>query len=82
MILEEWLWDKEDGRLFVDLTYHRVYEWIARLGKMLQIQAWLIPEHTNQVKKPKLIYLESQLVRIWLMGFMGRMPNKYQSFKN
>ena len=57
--LEEWLWDKEDGRLFIDLTYHRVYEWIARLGKMLQIQAWLIPEHKSGEKTKAHIFRKS-----------------------
>ncbi len=57
--LEEWLWDKDDGRLFVDLTYHRVYEWIARLGKMLQIQAWLIPEHKSGEKTKAHIFRKS-----------------------
>ena len=57
--LEEWLWDKEDGRLFVDLTYHRVYEWIVRLGKMLQIQAWLIPEYKSGEKTKAHIFRKS-----------------------
>ncbi len=57
--LEEWLWDKEDGRLFIDLTYHRVYEWIARLGKMLQIQAWLIPEYKSGEKTKAHIFRKS-----------------------
>jgi integrase len=57
--LEEWLWDKDDGRLFVDLTYHRVYEWIVRLGKMLQIQAWLIPEYKSGEKTKAHIFRKS-----------------------
>ncbi len=57
--LEEWLWDKDEGRLFVDLTYHRVYEWIVRLGKMLQIQAWLIPEYKSGEKTKAHIFRKS-----------------------
>ena len=57
--LEEWLWDKDEGRVFVDLTYHRVYEWIVRLGKMLQIQAWLIPEYKSGEKTKAHIFRKS-----------------------
>lgn len=57
--LELWLSFKDNGRLFPDLTYHRVYEWIIKLGKILNIQAWVIPESKSGEKTKAHIFRKS-----------------------
>lgn len=57
--LELWLSFKDEGRLFPDLTYHRVYEWIVKLGKKLNIQAWIIPEYKSGEKTKAHIFRKS-----------------------
>ena len=39
--LASYLAAKDDGRLFVGLTYNTFYPWLKRLGKMLEIPSWI-----------------------------------------
>lgn len=57
--LSIWLNDKEQGDLFPNLTYHRVYSWIIKLGKILDIQAWIIPESKSGEKTKGHIFRKS-----------------------
>lgn len=57
--LNIWLQEKEPGDLFLGLTYHRVYSWIIRLGKILEIQAWIIPESKSGEKTKGHIFRKS-----------------------
>ena len=38
---------KENGRLFSGLTYHTMFHWIVRIGKALDIPAWVVPESVS-----------------------------------
>jgi integrase len=38
--LDDWLWDKEPGKLWVNLQYITFYKWLKRLGKLCDIEAW------------------------------------------
>jgi len=42
--LENYLSEKEPGRLFKDLTYHTYSFWLYKLGERLQIKAWITPQ--------------------------------------
>ncbi len=42
--LENYLKEKTPGRLFKDLTYHTYSFWLYKLGKTLQIKAWITPQ--------------------------------------
>ncbi len=42
--LDEWLKDKEPGRLFPELTYKPLYMWLKKLGRLLDISAWTTPK--------------------------------------
>ena len=39
--LAAWLETKEDGELFINLKYRTLWVWLKRLGKMLNIEAWM-----------------------------------------
>ena len=57
--LTEWLKEKQPGRLFPGLSYHVFYAWIIRLGKLLEIQAWQIPEYRSGEKTKGHIFRKS-----------------------
>ena len=42
--LENYLNEKTPGRLFPKLTYHTYSFWLYKLGKRLQIKAWITPQ--------------------------------------
>ncbi len=42
--LENYLNEKTPGRLFPKLTYHTYSYWLYKLGKILQIKAWITPQ--------------------------------------
>jgi len=39
--LTAWLETKQEGELFVNLKYRTLWVWLKRLGKMLNVEAWL-----------------------------------------
>lgn len=41
---------KDDGRLFPELTYNTAYHWFVRLGVMLNIKAWIVLESESGEK--------------------------------
>ena len=57
--LESWLRTKEDGRLFPKLTYNTVYPWLRKLGVMLDIPAWTIPQSKTHEKTKGHIFRKS-----------------------
>lgn len=57
--LNEWLQEKSNGSLFPGLSYHVLYSWIIRLGKMLDIEAWIIPEYRSSEKTKGHIFRKS-----------------------
>ena len=57
--LKEWLDNKPDGRLFEDLTYDRVLQWIIRMGKDLDIMAWVTPQSESGEKTKGHIFRKS-----------------------
>ena len=58
--LENYLIEKTPGRLFPDLTYHTYIDWIYRLGKMLQIKAWITPQSETGEKTMGHIFRKSK----------------------
>lgn len=53
VFLEDLSWylsDKEDGRLFPDLTYRTFWVWLKRLGIILGIEAWL-PDNRKRMQE-------------------------------
>ena len=72
--LQEWLDDKENGRLFPDLTYRTAYNWIKRLGVMLQIIPWIT--HRDEIGEAnKLHIFRKSLGKDLLTGTHGtKMP--------
>ncbi len=48
--LEVYLETKDEGRLLPGLKYNTAYLWMKRLGKMLKIPAWTIPESQSGEK--------------------------------
>lgn len=57
--LDEWLQIKEDGPLFPGLNYHVVWVWIIRLGIILDIEAWKVPEYKSGEKTKGHIFRKS-----------------------
>jgi len=58
--LENYLIEKDEGRLFPDLTYHTYINWINRLGKMLNVKAWITPQMESGEKTKGHIFRKSK----------------------
>jgi len=58
--LENYLNEKDQGRLFPDLTYHTYIYWLERLGKRLQIKAWITPQNESGEKTKGHIFRKSK----------------------
>ena len=50
---------KDEGRLFPNLTYVTMYHWIVRIGKALDIPAWITPESISGEKTKGHIFRKS-----------------------
>jgi len=50
---------KKDDRLFPDLKYATMFNWIIRLGKALNIPSWVIPESVSGEKTKGHIFRKS-----------------------
>ena len=57
--LEDYINTKENGRLFVGLTYHNLWEWLKKLGKSLNIEAWITPQNETGEKTVGHIFRKS-----------------------
>jgi len=58
--LENYLVEKDNGRLFKDLTYNTYFRWIIRLGEILNIKAWTTPESESGEKTKGHIFRKSK----------------------
>lgn len=66
-----WLQTKQAGLLFPGLTYDTAYRWFVRLGKMLDIPAWTIPQSKTREKTKGHIFRKS-LGKDMLEGTHGK----------
>ena len=57
--LEAYLDTKQPGRLLPDLTYDTTYVWFKRLGKMLNVEAWIKPQSETGEKTVGHIFRKS-----------------------
>ena len=57
--LEAYLGTKESGPLFPGLTYDTAYPWFKRLGKLLDIVAWIMPQSETGEKTVGHIFRKS-----------------------
>lgn len=57
--LGDWLATKPAGPLFPKLTYNTFYPWLRKLGTMLDIPAWTIPQHETHEKTKGHIFRKS-----------------------
>ena len=57
--LTNYLQTKKDGRLFDKLTYPTFYNWLIRLGKILNIEAWIMPQSESGEKTKGHIFRKS-----------------------
>lgn len=57
--LSLWLAQKEDGRLFDGLTYNSFYPWLKKLGRKLDIAAWITPQEITGEKTVGHIFRKS-----------------------
>jgi len=57
--LEYYLDQKEEGRLLDGLTYHTFYRWLKRLGKLCDIEAWIMPQYESHEKTVGHIFRKS-----------------------
>lgn len=57
--LELYLSTKDDGRLWPGLTYNTFYPWLIKLGHMLNIDAWTIPQAQSKEKTKGHIFRKS-----------------------
>ena len=68
--LQAWLYDKQ-GPLFPDLTYNTAIKWIQKLGKKLNIQAWITSQSESGEKTKTHIFRKS-IGKDMLYGTYGR----------
>ena len=68
--LGDWLDTKESGRLFEGLTYNTAYRWLVKMGKRMDIQAWLINEKDSN-EKTKLHIFRKSVGKDMLNGMYG-----------
>lgn len=68
--LGDWLDTKENGRLFEGLTYNTAYRWLVKMGKRMDIQAWLVNEKDSN-EKTKLHIFRKSVGKDMLNGMYG-----------
>jgi integrase len=57
--LDNYLSTKEPGRLLPDLTYATFYRWLKRLGIILDIPSWVVPQNQSGEKTVGHIFRKS-----------------------
>ena len=57
--LQAWLDTKNPGKLFPELTYDTAYVWFKRLGRILDIDAWTMPQSETGEKTVGHIFRKS-----------------------
>lgn len=57
--LNDYLSTKEPGRLLPELTYDTFYRWLKRLGKLLDIPSWVVPQKESGEKTVGHIFRKS-----------------------